>query len=58
MTAGEVNSCLFSPKMGMWEDLPALLEIVSVVRFHMLLLKASPSPSGWLSINPSSRNPC
>jgi hypothetical protein len=27
MTAGEVNSCLLSPKMGMREDLPALLEI-------------------------------
>jgi hypothetical protein len=27
MTVGEVNSCLLSPKMGMREDLPALLEI-------------------------------
>jgi hypothetical protein len=27
MIAGEVNSCLFSPKMGMREDLPALVEI-------------------------------
>jgi hypothetical protein len=27
MTAGEVNSYLLSPKMGMREDLPALLEI-------------------------------
>jgi hypothetical protein len=27
MIAGEVNSYLFSPKMGMREDLPALLEI-------------------------------
>jgi hypothetical protein len=27
MITGEVNSCLFSPKMGMREDLPALLEI-------------------------------
>jgi hypothetical protein len=34
MIAGEVNSCLFSPKMGMREDLPALLKIALGTVYH------------------------